>query len=129
MKRDLLKPTADVVFKRIFGQEKEITREIIKLLIKPPNPVVELEYLPQEMFPDVRDGKISIVDVRCIDSMKQQFIIEMQVVHHSGFNQRALLYAAKAYGQQLKKGMLYDEAQPIYLLSIVNSCSFSTLQS
>ncbi len=120
MKRDLLKPTADIVFKRIFGQEKEITIEIINLIIKPPNPVVDLEYLPQEMFLDVSDGKISIVDVRCIDSMKQQFIIEMQVVHHAGFNQRALLYAAKAYGQQLKKGMSYDDAQPIYLLSIIN---------
>ena len=120
MKRYLLKPTADVVFKRIFGQEKEITIEIINLLIKPPNPVVEIEYLPQEMFPDVNDGKISIVDVRCVDNMKQQFIIEMQLVHHAGFNQRALLYAAKAYGQQLKKGMSYDEAQPIYLLSIIN---------
>jgi predicted transposase/invertase (TIGR01784 family) len=52
--------------------------------------------------------------------MKQQFIIEMQVVHHEGFNQRALMYAAKAYGQQLKKGMFYNDAQPIYLLSIIN---------
>ncbi len=94
MKRDLLKPTADVVFKRIFGQEKEITIEIINLIINPPNPVIDLEYLPQEMFPDVNDGKISIVDVRCVDSMRQQFIIEMQVVHHEGFNQRALMYAA-----------------------------------
>lgn len=34
--------------------------------------------------------------------------------------QRALLYAAKAYGQQLRKGMSYKEAQSIYLLSIVN---------
>jgi hypothetical protein len=55
--------------------------EIINLLIKPPNPVVDLEYLPNEMFHDMNDGKISIVDVRCLDSMKQQFIIEMQLVH------------------------------------------------
>jgi predicted transposase/invertase (TIGR01784 family) len=72
------------------------------------------------MFHDMNDGKISIVDVRCLDSMKQQFIIEMQLVHHAGFNQRALLYAAKAYGQQLRKGMAYNDAQSVYLLSIVN---------
>jgi predicted transposase/invertase (TIGR01784 family) len=120
MKGKILNPTADPVFKKIFGQEKEITIEIINLIINPPNPVIDLEYLPQEMFPDVNDGKISIVDVRCVDSMRQQFIIEMQVVHHEGFNQRALMYAAKAYGQQLKKGMSYNDAQPIYLLSIVN---------
>ena len=116
----ILHPTADPVFKRIFGQEKAITIEIINLLIKPPNPVVDLEYLPNEMFHDMNDGKISIVDVRCLDSMKQQFIIEMQLVHHAGFNQRALLYAAKAYGQQLRKGMAYNDAQSVYLLSIVN---------
>jgi predicted transposase/invertase (TIGR01784 family) len=86
MKRKILHPTADPVFKRIFGQEKEITIKIINLIINPPNPVVDLEYLPQEMFPDVNDGKISIVDLRCVDSMRQQFIIEMQVVHHEGFN-------------------------------------------
>jgi len=120
MSRKILHPTADPVFKRIFGQEKAITIEIINLLIKPPNPVVDLEYLPHEMFPDLNDGKVSIVDVRCVDSMKQQFIIEMQLVHHAGFNQRALLYAAKAYGQQLRRGMSYNEAQSIYLLSIVN---------
>jgi predicted transposase/invertase (TIGR01784 family) len=44
----------------------------------------------------------------------------MQLVHHAGFNQRALLYAAKAYGQQLRKGMSYNDAQSVYLLSIVN---------
>ncbi len=120
MTRKILHPTADPVFKRIFGQEKAITIEIINLLIKPPNPVVDLEYLPNEMFHDMNDGKISIVDVRCLDSMKQQFIIEMQLVHHAGFNQRALLYAAKAYGQQLRKGMAYNDAQSVYLLSIVN---------
>ncbi len=120
MTRKILHPTADPVFKRIFGQEKAITIEIINLLIKPPNPVVDLEYLPNEMFHDMNDGKISIVDVRCLDSMKQQFIIEMQLVHHAGFNQRALLYAAKAYGQQLRKGMSYNDAQSVYLLSIVN---------
>ena len=42
MTKKLLKPTADIVFKRIFGQEKEITIEIINLLIKPPHPVIEL---------------------------------------------------------------------------------------
>jgi len=120
MTRKILHPTADPVFKRIFGQEKAITIEIINLLINPPNPVVDLEYLPNEIFHDMNDGKISIVDVRCLDSMKQQFIIEMQLVHHAGFNQRALLYAAKAYGQQLRKGMSYNDAQSVYLLSIVN---------
>jgi hypothetical protein len=47
MKRDLLKPTADIVFKRIFGQEKEITIEFINLFVSPPQPVVDITYLKQ----------------------------------------------------------------------------------
>jgi hypothetical protein len=80
MKRELLRPKADLVFKRIFGKacpplrDKEIAIEFINLIIYPPHPVVDLEFLPQEMLPDVQDGKVSIVDVRCIDSIRQQFI-------------------------------------------------------
>ena len=120
MERKFLRPTADLVFKRIFGREKDIAIEFINLFISPPHPVVDLEFLPQEIHPDVQDGKVSIVDVRCIDSIRQQFIIEMQLVYHEGFNQRSLLYAARAYSQQLKKGMPYSDAQPVYLLSIVH---------
>ena len=65
MKRDLLKPTADIVFKRIFGQEKEITIEFINLFVNPPQPVIDITYLKQEMLPDNRDGKVSVVDMRC----------------------------------------------------------------
>ena len=60
------------------------------------------------------------MDVRCKDSRNQQFIIEMQLVQHAGFNQRALMYAARAYAQQLKKGMSFKDVPPVYLLSIVH---------
>ena len=70
MKRDLLKPTADVVFKRIFGQEKEIAIEFINLFVEPPVPVVDIIYLKQEMLADNRDGKVSVVDIRCTLNLK-----------------------------------------------------------
>jgi predicted transposase/invertase (TIGR01784 family) len=120
MIKKLLKPTADPVFKRIFGQEKEIAIEVINLLIDPPHPVVEIEYYSQELLPEVSDGKVSIVDIRCTDSMNQHFILEIQLINHIGFEQRILLYAAKAYGQQLKRGMKYDKVQPVFLLSIIH---------
>jgi len=120
MQREILRPTADLVFKRIFGQEKEITIEVINLLIDPPYPVVDLEFLSQEILPDIYNGKVSIVDVRCTDAKNQHFILEMQVVNHIGFEKRVLLYAARAYSQQLKRGMQYDKVQSVFLLSIVN---------
>jgi len=61
----LLSPLADPIFKRIFGKacppwrEKEIAIKFINLFINPPHPVVDLEFLPLEMLPDVQDGKVS----------------------------------------------------------------------
>ena len=120
MKRDLLKPTSDVVFKRIFGQEKEITIEFINLFVEPPLPVVDITYLQQEMLSDIRDGKISVVDIRCTDTNNQHFILEMQVVHHDGFLNRQLLYACKAYALQYLSGEKYKPKHPVFLLTIVD---------
>ena len=120
MKRDLLKPTADVVFKRIFGQEKEITIEFINLFVELPVPVVEITYLKQEMLANHRDGKVSLVDIRCTDTNNQHFILEMQVVHHDGFLIRQLLYACKAYAQQFNSGIHYANSNPVYLLTILD---------
>jgi predicted transposase/invertase (TIGR01784 family) len=120
MKRDLLKPTADIVFKRIFGQEKEITIEFINLFVSPPQPVVDITYLKQEMLPDNRDGKVSVVDIRCTDTNNQHFILEMQVVHHDGFLNRQLLYACKAYAQQFNAGVNYTSSNPVFLLTILD---------
>jgi predicted transposase/invertase (TIGR01784 family) len=119
MMRKFLKPTADPVFKRIFGKEKEIAIEFINLFIDPPKPVVEITFLEQEMLGVLRDGKISVVDVRCTDSNNQHFILEMQVIHHEGFLDRQLLYACKAYDQQFTSGLNYKERQPVYLLTII----------
>jgi predicted transposase/invertase (TIGR01784 family) len=119
MMRKLLRPTADPVFKRIFGKEKEIAIEFINLFIDPPKPVVDITFLEQEMLGDLRDGKISVVDVRCTDSNNQHFILEMQVLHHEGFLERQLLYACKAYDQQFTSGLNYKDRQPVYLLTIL----------
>ena len=120
MKRDLLKPTADIVFKRIFGQEKEITIEFINIFVNPPQPVVDITYLKQEMLPDNRDGKFSVVDIRCTDTNNQHFILEMQVINHDGFLNRQLLYACKAYVQQFNTGVNYAVSNPVFLLTILD---------
>jgi len=119
MKRVLLRPTADLVFKRIFGKEKEIAIEFINLFINPPKPVVDITFLEQEMLAELRYGKVSVVDIRCTDSNNQHFILEMQVVHHDGFLDRQLLYACKAYDQQFTSGLKYKDRQPVYLLTII----------
>ncbi|WP_082068222.1 PD-(D/E)XK nuclease family transposase [Rickettsia endosymbiont of Ixodes pacificus] len=53
--------------------------------------------------PDIAAYRQSIVDVLCRDKYGTQFIVEMQVSKHPGFEKRAQLYAAKAYSRQIIK--------------------------
>lgn len=103
MNGKLLSPLTDPVFKRIFGQEKEILIELINAFIDLDEPVIDIEYLPQELLADTSDGKVSIVDVRCIDSNKRHFIFEIQIIRQLFYEERVLYYAAKAYSRQLLK--------------------------
>lgn len=120
MKRRWLNPLADPVFKRIFGQEKEILIELINAFIQLDEPVIDIEYLPQELLAETPEGKISVVDVRCIDKRKRNFILEIQIIHQLSFQERVLYYASKTYGRQLLKSKKYEELQPVYLLSILD---------
>ena len=120
MNKRWLNPLADSVFKRIFGQEKGIMIEVINAFIPLDEPVIDIEYLPQELIAEGPNGKVSIVDVRCIDSKKRNFIFEIQLIHHLSFQERVLYYAAKSYGRQLLRSKKYEELQPVYLLSILD---------
>jgi hypothetical protein len=65
-----LNPLIDPVFKRIFGEEKEIIIEIINAVIPLEHAVVNIEYLPPKLLPATIDDKTTIVDVRCTDVLK-----------------------------------------------------------
>ncbi len=120
MKIKLLNPLADPVFKRVFGEEKDILISLINSFIELDEPVVEIEYLPQEILHELPEGKLSVVDVRCIDSKKRTFIFEIQIVRQLHFESRVLYYAAKAYSKQLVKSKKYQDLQPVYLMSILD---------
>jgi PD-(D/E)XK nuclease family transposase len=55
--RKLLSPLADPIFKRIFGEEKDILISLINAIIKLEDPVVEIEYLQPELNPEHIDEK------------------------------------------------------------------------
>jgi len=82
--------------------------------------IEHLEYLPADLVPETPLMKYSIVDVRCRDNYGRQFIVEMQLAWTTGFMQRVLFNASKAYVKQLDKAFVYKALQPVYALSLVN---------
>ena len=117
-----LDPKADLTFKKVFGEHEDLVISLLNALLplRADEEVIEVEYLPAELVPDNPSRKNSIVDVRCVDAVGRQFIVEMQMVWSPEFLQRVLFNSAKAYVRQLDKGFDYSLLKPVYSLNLVN---------
>ncbi|MDR1543937.1 MAG: Rpn family recombination-promoting nuclease/putative transposase [Prevotellaceae bacterium] len=117
-----LDPKSDLVFKRIFGEHKNLCISLLNsmLPLKETQQIVSIEYNPSEFVPEIDALKNSIVDVRCTDNYKRQFIVEMQMYWTKSFKQRVLLNASKAYVNQLEVKQPFKLLHPVYALTFVN---------
>lgn len=117
-----LDPKNDLTFKKVFGQHPHLLMSFLNALLPlGTDRIIEyVEYLPEELVPEIPLIKNSIVDVRCRDNFGRQFIVEMQMYWTTGFMQRVLFNASKAYVKQLDKSYEYKSLQPVYALSLVN---------
>ena len=117
-----LDPKADVTFKKVFGEHKNLVISLLNALLPldPGKQIETIEYMTSEMVSETPFGKNSIVDVRCEETGGRKFIVEMQMEWFPDFMQRVLLNASKAYVRQLPKGDDYQLLQPVYSLNLVN---------
>ncbi len=117
-----LDPKADVTFKKVFGEHKNLVISLLNALLPldPGKQIETIEYMTSEMVPETPFGKNSIVDVRCEETGGRKFIVEMQMEWFPDFMQRVLLNASRAYVRQLPKGDDYQLLQPVYSLNLVN---------
>ncbi|MDR0796075.1 MAG: Rpn family recombination-promoting nuclease/putative transposase [Tannerella sp.] len=127
-----LDPKIDVLFKKIFGENKELLISFLNSLLplKDGQEIVEIEYLTPEQVPGTLLGKNSVVDVNCVDNTGRTFLVEMQSEWTNVFRKRLLLNGSKAVIKQLDKKYAEDRAKkyqsfkPVYVLAVVNA-SFS----
>ena len=123
-----LDPKNDLLFKKIFGEHKDLLISFLNALL-PLNDgqeIQEIEYLSPEQVPETPYGKLSIVDVKCVDNQGRSFIVEMQNEWTKAFGKRLLLNGAKAIVNQMNrkhlkdKSLDFDELTPVYVLAVVN---------
>ena len=119
-----LDPKADLTFKKVFGEHRDLVVSFLNALLPFDSPEEEikevLEYLDPELMPRNPLKKYSVVDLRCRDARGRQFVVEMQMMWTSAFKQRVLFNASKVYVSQLETGDEYELLQPVYSLNIVN---------
>ncbi len=117
-----LDPKADVTFKKVFGEHKNLVISLLNALLPldEGKQVESIEYLPSELVPRTPTSKNTIVDVRCEETGGRKFIVEMQMNWTADFRQRVLFNASKAYVSQLGQSEKYNLLQPVYALNFVN---------
>ena len=119
-----LNPQNDVAFKKIFGTDKnkDILIAMLNAVLKSQlhTPLTHLRFLSPLQEPEAMAKKQSIVDVLCEDAEGSQYIIEMQIAHSKGFEERAQYYASKAFISQLRKGENYHGLKQVIFLAFCN---------
>ena len=152
VKGKYLNPKADLTFKLIFGEHKDLVMSLLNALLPLPadGQIVSVEYISNELVPDNPGKKNSIVDVQCKDQRDRRFIVEMQNVwnvfvkpkeqseacfysalarkHRMEFNEvfikRVMLNTAKAIVKQVGEGEDFSRLHPVYSLNLVNDKGF-----
>ena len=122
MKGKYLSPKADLTFKLVFAEHKDLMMSLLNALLPLAEdaPITYIEYETPEMAPDRKDGKNSIVDVRCKDAKGRHFLVEMQMSWDEEFKKRVIMNASKAVMKQVGRAELYTLIQPVFSLNLLN---------
>jgi len=82
-----LDPKNDLVFKKVFAWHPHLLISFLNhiLPLETNQKIESIEYLPAELAPTIPLFKYSMVDVRCLDNMGRQFIVEMQMLWTDSF--------------------------------------------
>jgi len=123
-----LDPKIDVLFKKIFGENKGLLISFLNSLLplEDGQEIMTIEYLSPEQVPDTMLGKNSIVDVKCTDNAGRSFLVEMQSEWSNLFRKRLLINGSKAVVRQMDKrsseerAKQFHELKPVYVLAVVN---------
>ncbi len=114
----------DVAFRKIFGNEnrKEVLISFLNavLLLQENYKIINVDILTPYQLPDLKGGKVTIVDVKAKDQNNKTYIVEMQVAEVDGFDKRVLYYASKSYAAQIERGDQYENLNPTYFIGILD---------
>ena len=122
MKGKYLSPKADLTFKLVFAEHKDLMMSLLNALLPLAEnaPITSIEYETPELVPEMNGGKNSVVDVRCKDALGRQFLVEMQMNWDDEFKKRIIMNASKAVMKQVGKAELFTLIQPVFSLNLLN---------
>ena len=119
----ILPPKADVIFKLLFGDERNI--DILVDFLKSVLDISEDEYenitlTDTHLKREAIDDKLGIVDVKLTTKSGTIIHIEIQVAPESALPERIIYYNAKMLVVQLKSGVDFYKLEKVITIAIAN---------
>jgi predicted transposase/invertase (TIGR01784 family) len=127
-RRKYTDPRVDIIFKRVFGTEKNkpILKEFLNYLLE--IEIIDLKFENSELPPMLEsDGKSVRLDVLAkvqTERGMRWVNIEVQNVAHRSLIQRAVYYGARIYAGQLQSSENYAELNPTLVIFVLNFSLF-----
>jgi predicted transposase/invertase (TIGR01784 family) len=115
-------PKIDLVFKKLFGTEQNISllKSLVNSILPNDEQVTTLELKNPYNPSDYLSGKISYLDIKATDENGKWYDIEIQVAPYDFFGMRLLFYWAKMYSSQLKSKQTYEDLRKTIVISLIN---------
>ena len=120
MGNELLSAKTDIVFKKIFIENKDLLQDFLaNMLDIPSKDIVDITIKNTEIQPDSPDGKVSRLDLNMtVNEMRVN--VEIQVRKQTDYKERSLFYWSKLFTSDFKSGDPYRKLKKT--ITIVTIC-------
>jgi len=113
--RHLINPLVDCVFKALLGDVKNthLTVDFLNAIIKPAFPIQTIHILNPYNEKEFLDDKLTIVDIKAVDSEGNHYQIEVQLAVFSYLPARMLYTWSDIYRAELEGGENFNLLEPV----------------
>ena len=119
--KNLVLPSRDFSFKRIFGGHEKSLISLIEAITRiPKGAITSLIYLNKEKTKDHKNGKTCILDILAELSTGHVVTIEIQLKDVGCYLKRARYYEAAELRDLLESGEIYDNLPPIIAIHLLD---------
>ena len=129
---ELLRPTVDFVFKRIFGDErnKDVLVDFLNSIFESAHrPLIEsVEILNPFIDKEALTDKMSVLDIRARTESKTLVNVEIQLLNAGDMPKRTLFYWSRLYTEQLEEGDPYRSLQRTIAVNILDTSIIENAQ-
>ena len=115
----LIRPTADLLFKKLMTDSPDALLDLLNRILKPVRPFVELEFLNTEVAPDSDGEKAIRLDLLVRSDDGKVVDIEIQSGVASELEQRAVFYVSRLVSESVLAGKRYASLPECIVIFII----------